>query len=324
MNEKIRRSKYKGELDLAGYKVPCFVLEDGTRTISNMRMQVALKMVNEKDEQKSGTRLDRHLSQKSLKPFIYKGKKHDHYDPIVFYYGNQKISGQEATRLVDFGDGMLEARNHIKLLPRQKIIAEQSEIIIRSFAKVGIIALVDEATGYQYEREKFALQKVFKLLILEDGIFSEARRFFPLGYYKDMFGVYNIDFTAENISRKPPFIGYLTSELVYKNLPAGSFVLKKIKERTPKTKGGHYKKRFYRSLTPLGEKALAENISIVRTLAWVSKGNRKMFLKLVKERFHPERDLPYIDIEAMENDKKENRVDKVLGALLKTPKPKKK
>ena len=137
-----------------------------------------------------------------------------------------------------------------------------------------------------------------------------------------MFRVYYIPFTDENIRRKPMFIGWLTNELVYKNLPAGSFVLPKIKARTPKTKGGYRKYKLYRSLTPLGEKVLTENISIVRTLAWVSKGDRKKFLKLVKERFHPERDLPYIDLEAMDNEK-ETKVDKALGALLKTPKPKK-
>ena len=167
MDEKIKRAKYKGELDLAGYKLPCYVLEDGTRVLSNLGMQDAFKMTDEDDKQKSGSRLGRHLSQKSLQPFIYKGKSPGHYDPFVFYYGNQKINGNEATRLVDFGDGMLEARNHIELSPRQKIIADQAEIIIRSVAKVGIVALVDEATGYQKVREK-TLQEILKLYISEE------------------------------------------------------------------------------------------------------------------------------------------------------------
>jgi|SRR5215208_183046 len=146
---------------------------------------------------------------------------------------------------------------------------------------------------------------------------------FSLGYYKDVFGVYDVDFTAENIKRKPRFIGFLTNELIYKNLPKGSFVLKEIKERTPKTKGGHYKKRFHQSLTPLGKKALEEIINTVRTLAWVSGKDRNKFRRLVKERLQLEKELPYIDIEAMDDNKNETKVDKVLGALLKTPKPKK-
>ena len=39
---------------------------------------------------------------------------------------------------------------------------KSANTIIRSVAKVGIVALVDEATGYQYEREKDELQKILK------------------------------------------------------------------------------------------------------------------------------------------------------------------
>ena len=44
---------------------------------------------------------------------------------------------------------------------------------------------------------------------------------------------------------------------------------------------------------------------------------------MVKERLKLERELPYIDIEAMDVSK-ETKVDKLLGALLKTPVEKKK
>lgn len=39
---------------------------------------------------------------------------------------------------------------------------------MRVFARVGITALVDEATGYQYDREKNELQKILKAYIAED------------------------------------------------------------------------------------------------------------------------------------------------------------
>jgi hypothetical protein len=172
MKAKKRVIKYKGELDLAGYKMPCYNLEDGTPILSARGMQTNLKMVDEGDKKASGKRLVRYLEQKSLKPFIYKGKTLDHFDPIICYDGEKKIHGYEATRLVDFCDGMLEARKQIDLSPRQEIIAEQCERLVRAFAKVGIIALVAEATGYQYVRERFELQKVLKLIVLEDGLFS--------------------------------------------------------------------------------------------------------------------------------------------------------
>ncbi|WNE41003.1 MAG: hypothetical protein mread185_000460 [Mycoplasmataceae bacterium] len=79
MNEENTKKKkkivnYKGELDLAGYKIPCYVLEDGTRVLSGRGMQETLKMVDEDDENVSGNRLVRYLEQKSLNSFLYKGK----------------------------------------------------------------------------------------------------------------------------------------------------------------------------------------------------------------------------------------------------------
>jgi len=182
--EQIRKVEYKGELDLVGFKIPCFVLEDGTSVLSGRGMQSALKMTDEDDKQKSGGRLDRYLNQKSLKPFLYKGKLLGHYDPIVCYDGEKKINGFEATRLVDICDGMLEARNNIKLDTRQKIIADQCEILIRAFAKTSIISLVHEATGYQEFRKK-TLQEILKAYILE-GI-AEWQKTFQQDFYEQIY-----------------------------------------------------------------------------------------------------------------------------------------
>jgi hypothetical protein len=169
INKKERKVKYRGKLVLVGFELPCYVLVDGTRILSSRGMQDALKMADENGEQERGPRLRRYLEQKSLEPFIYQGGKDPaHFNPIVCYDGGTEIRGYEATRLADFCDGMLEARKNIHLSPRQKIIADQCEILLRSFAKVGIIALVDEATGYQYEREKAELQAVLKVFISEE------------------------------------------------------------------------------------------------------------------------------------------------------------
>jgi len=162
--------KYEGDLDLAGLTIPCYVLKNGTRVLSGRGMQNALKMVDETTggKQSAGTRLLRYLNQKSLKEFIYNDKGQDHFKPIKCFRGETQINGYEATILADICDGFLEARKHIHLSPRQEIIATQCEILMRGFAKVGIIALVDEATGYQYDREKDELQKILKLYISKD------------------------------------------------------------------------------------------------------------------------------------------------------------
>ena len=89
--------KYEGEIPLGNINLPCYVLADGTRVLSGNAMQVALNMVDEDEVNKSGSRLARYIGQKTLEPFIYKGKEVGHYDPIICYKGETKINGYEAT-----------------------------------------------------------------------------------------------------------------------------------------------------------------------------------------------------------------------------------
>ncbi len=49
---------YEGILDLANCKIPCYVLEDGTRVLSGRQMQIALKLADDmSSSQSSGSRL---------------------------------------------------------------------------------------------------------------------------------------------------------------------------------------------------------------------------------------------------------------------------
>jgi len=160
-NKKMRKIIKDGILDLAGFKLYCCVLDDGTRGLSTRGTQEVLRIVDKDDKEKwSANRLGEFLNQKSLQPFIFKEKGVGNFDPIVCYDKNGvKTHIHEATGVIDIADGILEARKNGKLGKRKNIVAEQCEIIVRSVAKVGIIALVDEATGYQYERERDELQK---------------------------------------------------------------------------------------------------------------------------------------------------------------------
>ena len=67
----------------------------------------------------------------------------------------------------------------------------------------------------------------------------EWQKTFHREFYEQIFRLWSIPFTHESMKRKPSFIGTLTNELVYKNLPEGTVILEKIKEKTPRTKGGN-------------------------------------------------------------------------------------
>ena len=70
-------------------------------------------------------------------------------NPIKFRHsgGGGIAFGYPATILADICDVVLAARQAGELQKQQEHIAQQCEILVRGFARVGIIALVDEATG---------------------------------------------------------------------------------------------------------------------------------------------------------------------------------
>ncbi len=312
--------KYEGTIRLVDFDIPCYILEDGKRLLSSMAMQNALNLQDDYESNKSGTRLARYLGQKSLEPYIYKDKEVGHYNPIVCYKGDQKINGYEATILADICDAFLDARNNIPLSSRQKIIADQCEILIRAFARVGIIALVDEATGYQYERERFELQKILKTYISEEIL--EWQKTFHDSFYKEIFRLKKIDFTESGIKKRPSFIGNITNKYIYEMLPKGTVILEKLKQKTPKTEAGHYKVKLHQSLTPdIGREHLKRQILEVTTLMSVSR-NWNEFQELFSRRFGQ----IAIDFDIKEEPvlvKPISNFDKNLKGLLSVPPPQK-
>lgn len=275
--------KYEGTLDLGGFTLPCYVLEDGTRVLSGRGMQEALKMVDVEDgKQTAGTRLTRYLDQKSLKPFIFKDKPMDHFSPMVCYMGEKKINGYEATILIDICDGFLEARKHIQLSPRQSIIADQCEILVRSFAKVGLIALIDEATGYQNEREHFELQKILSAYISDEILKWQLT--FTDDFYRQIYRLWGLPFIPKYIKNKPSFIGTLTRKYIYEELPDG--VVERIKEKIGKTEKGNWKYKWHQSLTPeIGREHLKKQIIEVTTLMSISR-TKEQFESLFQQKYN--------------------------------------
>lgn len=275
---------HEGKITLGGCQIQCYVLEDGTRVLSGRGMQDALKMADEPTSgvRKTGTSLSRYLNQKSLKPFFYSEKSKEHFSPIICYKGTQKINGYEATVLADICEVFLDARKNIKLSPRQEIIAEQCEILIRGFARLGIIALVDEATGYQYERERTELQKILAAYVSEEILKWQLT--FTDEFYREVYRLWGLPFIPKYIKNKPSFIGKLTSKYIYELLPKG--VVDKIKAKTGKTDKGNWRYKWHQSLTPeIGREHLRKQIIEVTTLMSVSS-SKEMFNDLFRQKYN--------------------------------------
>ena len=272
--------KKSGILNLAGYAIPCYVTEDGTRLLSGSKTQEALKISEGK---KAGTRISKFLSSRRIGPTVARILPEEAFTPIICYQGEKKVYAYHAEDLGDICDAMLEARKTCELSNKQKIVADQCEILMRAFAKVGITALIDEATGYQSDRDKDELQKILAAYISDEV--AKWQMTFSNEFYKELYRIYNIQ-PSEGHS-KPLRVGLLTAKLIYDQLPEGVF--EELKAKTGKDEKGRWKHQLHRSLTEsVGRRDLKRIINEVTALMAVSD-NKEQFKLLYERRFnnHP-------------------------------------
>lgn len=174
-------------LIIAGIEIQCYVLEDETRVLSQAGFVRALG--GSKPAGRAGRNgadnLPVFLQAKGLKPFINKDLTVPTI-PIPFQpaTGGGVAIGYRAETLPQVCEVYLKARDAGALLASQRHIAERAEILIRGLATVGIIALVDEVTGYQKIRARKALATILeKYIALE---LQPWTRTFPPGFYGEL------------------------------------------------------------------------------------------------------------------------------------------
>ncbi|MBN1490735.1 MAG: P63C domain-containing protein [Phycisphaerae bacterium] len=250
-------------LRIGELEIPCYVLEDGRRVLVQKGMMTGLGMSQgTASKGVPGDRLGKFIEGKSLSPFISKHLYDVITKPIVFRTPLGSVAyGYEATVLADLCDAVLAARKAKKLNYQQEHIAEQCEILVRGFARVGIIALVDEATGYQDDRARDALAK-----ILESFVAKEIRKWvktFPSDFYKEMFRLRGLPYGGK--LKTPSYIGHLTNDLVYSRLAPG--ILDELKRKNPVDEHGRRKHKHHQWLTEeIGHPKLLQHLFAVTIL----------------------------------------------------------
>ncbi len=271
----VPKASYSGVLSLNGLELPCAVLEDGTRVLSQtgfmnglgIKYGGVLAAASKGDD---GTApLPHFVGHKALRPFISEGLRALLASPVKYRpeHGGISAHGIRADLIPQVCDVWLQAREAGALtLSSHQRIAHQAEILMRALAHVGIVALVDEATGYQDARARDALVR-----ILERFVADELRKWvktFPDAYYKELFRLRGWPY-SENIAAKPPLVGNLTNDIVYDRLAPG--VKDELKRRTPRDSRGRHKHKLHQRLTPdAGHPALTEHLGAVVAIMQLS------------------------------------------------------
>jgi hypothetical protein len=254
-------------LKIGDIEIPCYVLEDGRRILHQRGMVSALGMARGGSSEGGGDRLAKFTAQSRLSKFVNERLLAVTKDPIKFRAPNGAIGyGYEATILADICDAVLAARKDGFLQKQQMHIADRCELLVRGFARVGIIALVDEATGYQEIRARDALARVLEAFIAKE--LQPWVKTFPDDYYKHLFRLRGLKFPMDSI-RRPQYFGVLTNDVIYKRLAPG--VLEELKRVTPQNDSGRPKYRYFRRLTSnVGYPKLREHLGSVVTLMKLS------------------------------------------------------
>jgi len=253
------KTNYVGEIKVGDLIIPCAVLPDGRRVLIQ-REVVGILTGNKKGG------LDRYLLPSNLQPFVPKKFKNKSLDQSVekFIFRGREAQIFEATDLIDFCEMYLKARDNKVLLPSQQHLAIQSEYIVRSFAKIGIIALIDEATGYQLEREKDELQKILSIYISQELL--QWQKKFPDEFYNQIYRLRGWD--KDPIKQRTPYLGKITNDVIYGLLPPG--VLKELRKKNPIVENQRKFKHHQFLSEDIGNQHLQKQLTEVITLMRIS------------------------------------------------------
>lgn len=237
-------SMFRGTLTIGEMKVECHVLSDERRVFTQREVVRLISGGRESGD------LSRYLARNPL--YI---NQFDAGPTVAFRIpGSPTVAnGYEATLLVEICDLYLNARRHGLLRRNQLKLAIQAEIIMRSCAKVGIIALIDEVTGFQKHRKKLALQLKFQAFIAEE--LQEWARMFPEEFWFELARLESIHYSPRN---RPLRWGKYVMAFVYDSIDKD--VGKKLRAINPDP---HFKKNHHQWLKEFGRQKVNDHLQRV-------------------------------------------------------------
>jgi hypothetical protein len=222
---KIPKATCWGSLSIGEAELPVFVLDNGQRVISRTGATGLLS------DRKGGGNLENYLHVSSLEKYLPPDLSGLAVE-FTIHVTNKRVIGYSAETFLEIcrayvralGDGALDTG-------RQKEIAVKASMFLAACAKVGLVALIDEVTGYQYERAADALRVKLKAYLAEE--MRDWEKTFPDELWQEFGRLTN---RKGSVTQRPKYWGYLVTELVYTYLDAD--VCKWLKENKPQPQKG--------------------------------------------------------------------------------------
>lgn len=278
---------YPGVIEIGDISITCAVLEDERRVLSQATVLRALGRNPEKSRRARGDAGELRapfLHANNLQQFI-SPELRELSEPIRYRVAGDRQNnpswGYRAEMLPLVCEVYLKAAENGVLHETQTEVAKAAAILVRGLALTGIVALVDEATGYQDVRAKNALAKILEAYVAKE--LQPWIKTFPTDYYRQMFRLRGMEFPGDTV-RKPRYFGTLTNDIVYRRLAPG--VLEELQRVQVRDEHGRAKSKHFQWLTSnVGYPKLREHLGSVVTLMKLSTDWNDFRIKI--DRIHP-------------------------------------
>jgi hypothetical protein len=262
------------------------VLSTGQRVLTQSGFMIALgraRQAKGRAYYDGDVNMPAFLTAKNLKPFISNDLEVTS-SQIQFRTANGQIGyGYPAELLPKVCYVFLDAERAGVLTHNQKHIAEKAHILAKGLSQVGIIALVDEATGYQEVRDRMALQAILDKFLRKE--FAAWAKRFPDDFYREIFRLRDWQWRGMKINR-PQCVANYTKNLIYERLAPG--ILEELETRNPKDESGKRKAAHHQWLTEdVGHPALAQHL--YATIGLMRLANSWDQLMRMMDRAYPKR-----------------------------------
>lgn len=278
---------HEGEFRIGDSSISAAVLQNGKRVLTQATF---LRALGRSRSPKAGTGvlsnvdgLPFFLQADVLKPFINKDLLESTAPQFFKQKSGKQSVGYDANLLPMVAEVYLQMRDSFaaqgKQVPKQyQHIVTACDTLMRGLARVGIVALVDEATGYQEIRDRLALQKILDQYLTEEK--AKWAKTFPDDFYKKLFRLKGWNYDPASVKR-PGVIGHYTNDIVYDRIAPG--VLSKLKDLNPKTEKGYRKDKNHQFFTTdHGLPELKLHIDKVMFLMDAAGANWSLFKSLLK------------------------------------------
>ena len=278
MKKELLRATHEGTLKIGEVELDVAVLENGQRIITHSGVFRALGRTPRGNARLIG--IPAFMDANNLQPFMdsdLKGviKKVEYLDKKL-----RSTQGFDANILPLVSDLYLRAREAGAINTKAQLdTAQKAEMLVRTLAKVAIIALIDEVTGYQEIREKDALQVFLQKFLEEEK--GKWVKTFPDDFFESLFKMKGLTWTLANKGKKPQYIGHYINNYVYSRLAPQ--VLAELKKLNPKDEKGNKKGTYTQYINiDYGHPKLKEHLSILTAFAKATGYNWNNWNRMVE------------------------------------------